>query len=860
MAGTPLKMLIVEDNLDDAALVAHALEQSDRAVSYERVETAEQLLAALSKHEWDIVIADYTLPRFSAMDALAIVRRHNASLPFIVVSGKVGEDVAAEAMRAGAQDYVLKSNLQRLLPAVRREIAEAEMRRQHADSLYRLSYHDPLTGLPNRVLMMERLEQALAHAGECGETLTIALVDLDHFKNISDSLGHKAADNVLIEVARRLTAVLRREDTVARLGGDEFVLILPGISQEQQVTAIAQQVRQALSLPIETDGHVFHTSASLGIALFPRDGVDADVMLRNADTAMYEAKEAGRDTYRFYEVTMHARVVKHLELEHELRGALERGELEVYYQPQVDLDRDGRITSFEALLRWNHPRRGLICPDDFIPLAEETGLIVPIGDWVMEQACRCIRNWAERFDLGLRVAVNLSARQFSQPDLPQKIAAILKATNLPAKNLEVELTESLVMRDITLSTRMLAELKTMGVMIAVDDFGTGYSSLSYLKRFPIDIIKIDKSFVGEISSNPDDAAICQSIIAMGHSLRLKVIAEGVETEGQLGFLAQQRCDRVQGYLFSPAVTVEAAEALLASGRKFEILAPPSGAPERVLLLLDDEENILTSLKRLFRRDGYRILTANNAATAFELLAANKVGVIISDQRMPNMTGTEFLHRVKELYPDNIRIVLSGYTELQSVIEAINQGAIYRFLTKPWDDDHLRAAIREAFRHQEMAQENIKLNDQFRDASWKLCQSNELLQDLLNEKSNRIARNETMIGATREAFFRLPVPLIGVDDEGLLALSNAKAQLLWPAALPGADIHVVLPPEINNLFGDGKTATLAVTISGHDYFAHCERLDAHAGGAGWLLTLLPTNAADLEATLGVTAQSYAPNLH
>ncbi len=840
MAGSPLNVLIVDDNPDDAILLAHALEEDGHCIAHARVETAQQLEDALAQGQWDIVIADYTLPRFNAMHALEIIRRHDASLPVIVVSGTVGENMAAEVMRAGAQDYVLKNNLKRLLPAVRREIAEAALRRQQADSVYRLGHRDVLTGLPNRALMMERLVHTLTHAEQSGKMLAIAFAGLDRFKHIFDGLGRKVADNVLIEVARRITGVLRDEDTVARLGGDEFMLILPGIAQEQHVATIVQKVQQALRQPLQIDGHVIHTSASFGIALYPRDGADADLLLRSADTAMYEAKYAGRDTFRFFDATMHARVVQHLELESELRGALERRELEVYYQPQIDLNRNGTITSFEALLRWNHPTRGLVCPDDFIPLAEESGLIVPIGDWVLQEACQTTRIWAERFDPGLRIAVNLSARQFSQPDLPQKIAAILKATNLPAKNLEVELTESLVMRDIALSTRMLAEIKAMGVSIAVDDFGTGYSSLSYLKRFPIDTIKIDKSFVGEISSNPDDAAICQSIIAMGHSLRLKVIAEGVETDSQLGFLEQQHCDVVQGYLFSRAVPAQAAEELLRSGRKFDVLVPPSGAPERVLLLLDDEENIITSLKRLFRRDGYRVLSANSAAAAFELLATNKVGVIMSDQRMPNMTGTEFLHRVKELYPDTIRIVLSGYTELQSVIESINEGSIYRFLTKPWDDDQLRAAIREAFRQQEMAQENIQLNDQFRDASWKLRQTNELLQELLTEKSARISRNEVMIGAAHEAFFRLPVPLLGVDDSGLLALSNARAQSLWPSALPGADIDEVVPNEISDLFRHGKTTTKSLTVNGCSYFVHCERIDSHAGGAGWLLEVAQQN--------------------
>ncbi|MBI3140505.1 MAG: EAL domain-containing protein [Rhodocyclales bacterium] len=969
----PLRVLVVEDNPDDALFLVRALKRG-YAPEHERVETPEAMCKALEAADWDIVVSDYTMPEFSGLQALELVKRHDPNLPFIIVSGNVGEEVAVGAMRAGAQDYLPKGNLTRLLPAVARELEEAANRRRrlaaeealrhnqerlnsvlaslgdivwsvglpslrleylnpaaeeiygrpvsdflgHLESwveavhpedrermghyvadtlasgansaeyrivrpdgevrwlfdrakvvvnergrklridgiasditrhkksqelLYRVAHHDALTGLPNRALMLDRLGQALAQHERTGRMFALVFIDLDRFKTINDSLGHELGDAVLCQAAERLVHCLRSEDTVARLGGDEFGVLLPDIAHGTSIASVAQKLIQAVAPPMRIGAHTIHCTASLGISLFPRDGADAEAMLKNADTAMYEAKRAGRNTVRFYAAEMNAAATHQLELENALRGATERGELELHFQPQIDLGRGGAICGFEALVRWRHPERGLVAPAEFIPLAEETGLIVPIGEWVLREACRRAKGWVETWDLDLRVAVNLSARQFAQPHLPQLVAAALRESGLPAKNLELELTESLVMQDPELSARTLAELKAMGIAIAVDDFGTGYSSLAYLKRFPIDIIKIDKSFVGEITSNPDDAAICTSIIAMAHSLRLKVVAEGVENESQLGFLVQQQCDRVQGFLFSRPVEAQAAGELLRDGRRLEVLLPPAAGPQRTLLLLDDEENILTALKRVFRRDGYQVLTAGSAPQAFELLAAHKVGVIVSDQRMPLMTGTEFLRRVKELYPDTVRIVLSGYTELQSVIEAINAGSIYRFLTKPWDAEQLRSAIRDAFRQQELAEENARLDRRNRDSSARLAELNGQLQELLADKSSRIARDETLIGTTREIFHCVPVPLIGIDDEGMIVLANARAQALWPAALPGTSAADALPEPL----AAGPTAGAAprpVNLGGRRYFAYRERIDPHSGGTGWLITLVP---ADREAT-------------
>ena len=838
----PLRLLIVEDTHDDALLLVRVLRKAGFQPDCQRVDNPEALERALEAGGWDVVISDYTMPDFGGLLALDIVRRLAPDLPFIIVSGNIGEDVAVGAMRAGAQDYVLKHALGRLGPAIERELAEAanRRRRQEAETaLHKAAYFDALTGLPNRALLQERLARALARHAQGEEILAVMLVDLDRFKNINDSLGHQAGDRVLCEQARRLEQALRADDLVARVSGDEFAVVLPHIAQEEDLAGVAQKLIRALAPPIDLDGSPLHCSASLGIGLFPRDGDSVEALLRNADAAMHEAKRAGRDTFRFYAQEMNAAAGRRLKLENALRGALERNELDLHYQPQLDLERNGAICGFEALLRWKHAELGPVSPAEFIPIAEETGLIVPIGEWVLANACRQAKQWVENFDANLRMAVNLSVRQFAQDDLAAVVAGALAASGLPARNLELEVTESLIMQDIEHSARLLKQLKAMGLTLAVDDFGTGYSSLAYLKRFPLDIIKIDRSFVAEIASNPDDAAICSSIIAMTHSLRKKVVAEGIEDEQQLGFLVQQHCDRAQGFHFSRPLPAAAAGELLRSGLAMKAMPNGSSARERFLLLLDDEANILTSLKRLLRRDGYTLLAANNSTEAFELLAAHPVGVVISDQRMPDMAGTEFLSRVKDLYPDTVRMVLSGYTDLQSVIEAINQGSIYRFLTKPWDDDQLRGAIREAFHQQEMAHENALLNQQNRENSARLQEMNERLQALVSQKTDRIARDEALIGAAQEAFYHVPVPLVGVDDDGMIVLANSRALDMWPEALPGADLAGALPAELAaRLLSDEAAAPLPLQIDGRRFTGQRQRIDSRSGGTGWLITLLP----------------------
>lgn len=416
------------------------------------------------------------------------------------------------------------------------------------DRLEYTAHHDALTGLPNRLLFRDRMEQALAVSRRLGTSVALLFVDLDRFKVINDTLGHEAGDLLLQEVARRLVGCMREEDAVARTGGDEFVVIQKGLAHPEDAALLATRILEEAGRPFSLAGHEIVTSLSIGISLCPQDGDDAGALLKNADAAMYRAKEKGRNGYQYYSNEMTAAGVERLQLESDLRLALQRDELRVHYQPQVDLA-TGRIVGAEALVRWQHATRGMVPPAVFIPMAEDSGMIGRIGEWVLNTACRDARAWQLQGLPPLRVAVNVSGRQLAHDDVAERVAVALRSAGLDATWLEVEVTESVVMQDAARAISTLNTLKEMGVALAIDDFGTGYSSLSYLKRFPIDKLKIDKSFVDGMVEDPGDAAIAIAIIAMAHSLRHTVIAEGVETEAQVDFLRVQGCDEAQGYYF-----------------------------------------------------------------------------------------------------------------------------------------------------------------------------------------------------------------------------------------------------------------------------------------------------------------------
>ncbi|MDO9188890.1 MAG: EAL domain-containing protein, partial [Sulfurimicrobium sp.] len=448
------------------------------------------------------------------------------------------------------------------LASIMRDISE---RKQFENQLSHMTQFDSLTGLPNRLLFQDRLELAIAHAHRSTEKVGVMLVDLDRFKNVNDTLGHTAGDILLHEVASRLRECARQEDTVARFGADEFTLILPCLAQAEDAVLVAQKIGKALASPFIVREQEIFITASIGIAVYPDDEQTVDGLVKDADAAMYQAKSQGRNSYHFYTPDLNHRALERLAMENSLRHALERDELELHYQPRISLE-TGRITGIEALLRWNHPDRGLIPPARFIPIAEETGLIVPIGEWVLHTACTQNKAWQNAGIAPINVAVNLSVRQFTEPGLLEMVDAALKKSGLDARYLDLELTESLLMQDHVNTQVILSGFKQRGILIAMDDFGTGFSSLSYLKRFPIDQLKIDQSFVRGISTDTNDAAIVTAIIAMAHSLNIQVVAEGVETAEQLAFLRAHECEEMQGYFFSRPLPAKELEALLCNGK------------------------------------------------------------------------------------------------------------------------------------------------------------------------------------------------------------------------------------------------------------------------------------------------------
>ena len=437
-----------------------------------------------------------------------------------------------------------------------------EQLHEREEQLQRQVYHDTLTGLPNRLLFQDRLALAVAQAHRHGNGLAVLFLDVDRFKVINDSLGHSVGDRLIREVAVRLRSCLREGDTVARLGGDEFTLLLPDVGQAVDAAKVAKKVLDVVRMPFELDGRELFVTSSLGISLYPDDGRDAETLVKNADAAMYRAKEQGRDLYQLYTPALNATALERLALESSLRKALAHSELLLHYQPILDVA-TRRVHGVEALLRWRHPELGLVPPGDFIPLAEVTGLILAIGPWVLRAACAQARAWQD-LQPGLRMAVNLSARQFQEAGLVGHVTDALADTGLDPHCLQLEITESSAMQNAQTAIQTLRELKALGVGLSIDDFGTGYSSLSYLKRFPIDTLKIDQSFIRDIGTDPDDAAIASAIIALAHTLKLTVVAEGVETADQLEFLTRHGCDRTQGYFFSRPLAAERCSELLAA--------------------------------------------------------------------------------------------------------------------------------------------------------------------------------------------------------------------------------------------------------------------------------------------------------
>lgn len=669
-----IRTLIIEDNEDDALLLLQYLKKSGFNPEWQRVDNRPDLLTALQQ-DWDIVFSDYNMPQFNGVEALEILRQHDLDVPFIFLSATIGEEIAVEAMRNGAQDYVMKGSMKRLKPAVERELNDAQQRRKrrqaeqararlvaileatpdlvaildtngnvnylnqagrkllglsniqkiegsrlddfltpsmskkliedvfpgvsqdglwhgetllinkennkipvalqmlaHYDTDGEIEYlsmmardiserkrfeselqyratHDGLTGLPNRFFLIERFRTALETAQRESHFVAVLFLDMDNFKRINDNLGHAAGDMLLKQVARRFRGCLRPNDMVARHGGDEFTILLENLERPENAISVLGKLRDEFDRPMLIGSHELYATFSTGIAVYPYDGDNVEDLLRHADIAMYKAKSSGTNQYSFYAPDMDASGHELLSIEADLRHALQNQAFELHYQPQINAV-DGRMTGVEALIRWRHPERGLMSPDEFVPLLESSGLIVSVGEWVLDEACRMHQKLRETGYGHLHVSVNVSATQFNDEDLLNKIERIMQQNAMPPQALVLEITENVLMRNPDDAAVILQKLHDIGVRIAIDDFGTGYSSLAYLKHFPLNVLKIDRTFVNELNDQSGDAAIIEASISLAQKLGLEVVAEGVETSQQLLFLQNRECHLVQGFYMS----------------------------------------------------------------------------------------------------------------------------------------------------------------------------------------------------------------------------------------------------------------------------------------------------------------------
>lgn len=538
--------------------------------------SAEEALKELGRKTFDLVLSDIDMGDISGLELVPHVHSLSPDTVVVMISGHDEIQSAIQAMRAGAFDYLAKPldvrhvqaaiaralDHSRLLKEKRRYKEQLEiLLQQRTAEVDRLAYYDTLTQLPNRTLFEDRLAQAVAVAKSERQRFGVLFISFDQFKKVNDSLGHESGDYLLCEFAKRLKSCVAETDTVARFGSDEFAVLQTPIEDTNEIVETIGSLSQVLRFAFEVRDQELFATASVGVSLFPHDAEDAQTLLKNAGAALYKAKRSGGANYQFYTADMHALASHRLELETKLRRALQNEEFLIYYQPRVSVD-SLAITGVEALIRWQQPQVGLVSPAEFIPLAEDTGLIVPIGEWVLRNACLQAKRWQDAGFAPMQMAVNISARQFLEQDLSETIIRILDETQLAPQHLELEVTESSIVQNPEFAASVLARLKGMGVKISIDDFGTGYSSLASLKRLPIDALKIDQSFVRDATINPDDAALVMAIITLAHNLRLKVIAEGVETEEQLRFLHLLRCNEIQGDLFSKPLPADSLVRLL----------------------------------------------------------------------------------------------------------------------------------------------------------------------------------------------------------------------------------------------------------------------------------------------------------
>jgi PAS domain S-box-containing protein len=709
----------------------------------------------------------------------------------------------------------------------------------------RLANFDTLTGLPNRYQFLQRLHGAARAAQVRGGEMFLLAIEVPQVRQVKRSLGFEAGDCLALAVAGRLTAVFADPSQIAHLSEGDFVVLVSdtrGEPIDDVVGACLRAVESALAAPEVLAMAGVALRHAVGVARFPADADSAQGLLCAALTAL-RAEGDHDGAVHLASTKFEAAESRRLVLESALQHAIARDEFSLVYQPQLEL-RNGTVRGVEALLRWNSGMLGMVAPTEFIPVAERSGQILAIGEWVLRVACAQAAAWHQAGLTDLRVHVNISGAQLAQEDLAERIQAILLETSAQPRLLGVEVTETTLTVDTVLAGRTLHALRAIGVEIALDDFGTGYSNLSMLRSLPIDVIKIDRSYVHDVTASSAEVSMTRAVITMAHSLQMHVLAEGVETDSQLALLVANGCDLMQGYVFSKPVSNRAIEAMWFEGRRLPEKYFKRVERQRTLLLVDDEENILASLRRSLRRGGYRIITAPSAVEGLQRLAENEVDVIVSDQRMPGLTGVEFLRRAKELYPETIRMVLSGYTELQSITDAINEGAIYKFLTKPWEDDLLRANIDEAFRQKEMVDHNRRLDREVRTANLELANVNLRLKAALAAQDEKLSLVEDRGRSALDALFIVPVPLIGLDEDGLVAYANQDAEQLLPEirALIGSYADESMSTPMRSILGLAAGNSLDVDVAGRRCHCVSRSVDSLGGSRGRIVALMPSAAS------------------
>ena len=556
-----IRVLLIETDPNDANNLTIKLSEASISTRFilTAVATLQDAFTQLTNNQFDVVLLNLSLPDGRGLGSLNKIQGLAPRVPIVVIGGVNDEALALSAVQAGAQDYLVKGQLETNL--LTRSLLYSIERKRTEERLSHLAQYDVVTGLPNRALFRDRLTRAMAHAQRKQQRTALLFLDLDHFKSINDSLGHDA-----------------EQDTVARLGGDEFTIILEDIEEAENIAYVSQKIIDMMCRSFLIDGQEVFVTTSIGIATFPDCGTDQKTLIKNADAALYDAKKQGRGIYRFYHETMNIIATERLELSTSLRHAVDRKEFILRYQPQVNAY-SGHLVGVEALIRWQHPEKGLIYPSQFVPLLEDTGLIIPVGEWIIKEACMQAKQWQKDGMPGIPISVNISARQFQQKNLVSMISQTLIETKLDPRFLQLELTESVLVDNIGITIATLRALHTIGVKLSIDDFGTGYSSLSYLKQFPLHEIKIDRSFLQDIKNSTQDAAITTAIITLGHSMKLHVVAEGVETNEQMEFLKNHNCNTLQGHLFGyPMHPQKIAERLAEDSRRQPIKAIDSIKP------------------------------------------------------------------------------------------------------------------------------------------------------------------------------------------------------------------------------------------------------------------------------------------